>query len=118
MARPKQAIIRDRHVSFRVSAEELFRLAAKASKAGQSPAEFARARALSGIVRERQSPARVAHLDIDTYHQVRRLGVNLNQIAHRLNALDFPPPPTLEPLLVEIRQLLNGRFRSERADRP
>jgi hypothetical protein len=38
--------------------------------------------------------------------QLSRLGNNLNQIARKLNTLALPPPPTLEPLLQEIRALL------------
>lgn len=35
--------------------------------------------------------------------QVRRVGVNINQIAHRMNELRIPPPIDLAPLLDEIR---------------
>ena len=33
-----------------------------------------------------------------------RLGNNLNQIARRLNTVGMPAPPTLEPLLRDIRR--------------
>jgi hypothetical protein len=45
--------------------------------------------------------------DPDIWTQIRRIGVNLNQIAHRLNADRHPAPPTLEPLLKDIRLLLS-----------
>jgi hypothetical protein len=41
-----------------------------------------------------------------SFHQIRLLGVNLNQIARRLNAQDIPPPPELAPLLAEIHAAL------------
>lgn len=41
-----------------------------------------------------------------SFHQIRRLGVNLNQIARRLNAQDMPAPPELAPLLAEIHAAL------------
>ena len=41
-----------------------------------------------------------------TFHEIRRLGVNLNQIARRLNAQDMPAPPELAPLLAEIHAAL------------
>ena len=37
-----------------------------------------------------------------TFHQIRLLGVNLNQIARRLNVQDMPASPALAPLLAEI----------------
>jgi hypothetical protein len=45
-------------------------------------------------------------MDPASFHQIRRLGVNLNQIAKRLNAQDIPAPPELAPLLAEIDAVL------------
>lgn len=39
--------------------------------------------------------------------QLSRLGNNLNQIVRRMNTYDEPSPPTLEPLLQEIRTLIS-----------
>jgi Bacterial mobilisation protein (MobC) len=45
-------------------------------------------------------------LEPATFHQIRLLGVNLNQIARRLNVQDMPAPPALAPLLAEIHAVL------------
>jgi hypothetical protein len=111
MARPKQTTIRDRHVTFRVTAEELYRLTVKAVKSGKSLSEFARTKVIAARSRR---PARAADdagslvaIDHALFDELRRQGVNLNQIARHCNTQQVPPPPSLEPLLREIRDLLD-----------
>lgn len=48
---------------------------------------------------------RLAQL-LPVYQELRHQGVNLNQIAHRMNAQDMPPPPELIAVLAEIRALI------------
>lgn len=45
-------------------------------------------------------------LDPRAYNELRRQGVNLNQIAHRMNALGVPPPPELIEVLSSIRRII------------
>lgn len=45
--------------------------------------------------------------DPATFLQIRMLGVNLNQIAKRLNSTDAPPPAELQPLLAAITAALH-----------
>jgi hypothetical protein len=107
MARPRKGEARDSHVGFRLTLEEALVLRERASRAGQSLSDYARDAALSRRPRsDGLDPRRPFAMDPATFHEIRRLGVNLNQIARRLNAQDIPPPPELAPLLAEIHVIL------------
>jgi hypothetical protein len=108
MARPRQGEVRDCHVGFRLTLEETLALRERAARAGKSLSDYARHAALayrthSGGPREAIHPFAMPPA---TFNEIRRLGVNLNQIAKRLNAQDMPPPPELAPLLAEIHAVL------------
>jgi hypothetical protein len=107
MARPREAQPRNQHVAFRLTLEEAVALRERAVKAGQSLSDYARhatlSRRLSGQGRQGSGPFA---MDPASFHEIRRLGVNLNQIARRLNAQDMPAPPELGPLLAEIHAIL------------
>jgi hypothetical protein len=107
MARPRQGEVRDQHAAFRLTLEEALVLRERAARAGRSLSDYARHAVLAyrphGLPRERSHPFA---MDPATYHEIRRLGVNLNQIARRLNAQDIPAPPELAPLLTEIHEAL------------
>ena len=94
-------------MNFRLTLEEALRLRERATRAGQSVSDYARGAALStthhGHERHMAPPFA---LEPASFHQVRLLGVNLNQIARRLNAQDIPPPLELAPLLAEIHAVL------------
>lgn len=95
IGRPPSAVLRDRFVTFRVTAEEHFKLMEKARRSGLSSGEYARSRALRGIAREKRAPRPQMIFGDDTraiFHEVRRQGVNLNQIAHHCNRHQVPPP--------------------------
>ncbi len=107
MARPRQGEVRDQHVGFRLTIEEALVLRERAARGGQSLSDYARHAALmhrphSGV-REARHPFA---MEPASFQQIRRLGVNLNQIARRLNAQDMPAPPELGPLLAELRAAL------------
>jgi hypothetical protein len=113
MARPRQGEVRDQHVAFRLTLEEAVALRERAARARQSLSDYARHAALvyrshSGGPREAIHPFA---MDSATFHEIRRLGVNLNQIARRLNAQDMPPPPELGPLLADIHAALKKALR-------
>ena len=104
--RSKAPKVKDHWVSFRVTAEELFQLMAKAQASGLSHGEFARSRALRGIARKKK-PSRIKApffdaLSHDLFHEARRQGVNLNQIAHHCNRHQVPPPPEFAALLKKL----------------
>src|SRR5262245_9222135 len=107
MARPRQNEARDQHIAFRLTLEEALALRERAARVGQSLSNYARDAALSRRpcpqCQEGKGPFA---MEAGSFHQVRRLGVNLNQIAKRLNAQDMPAPPELAPLLAEIHSVL------------
>jgi hypothetical protein len=107
MARPREAQPRNHHVAFRLTLEEAVALRECAAKAGRSLSDYARdaalSRRLSGQGREGRGPFA---MEPASFHEIRRVGVNLNQVARRLNAQDMPAPPELVPLLAEIRAVL------------
>ena len=105
MARPRQGEVRDQRVNFRLTLEEALALRERAARAGQSVSHYARAAALARPAEPRRGRRPYA-MEPASFHQIRLLGVNLNQIARRLNAQDIPPPPELAPLLAEIHAAL------------
>ena len=108
--------IRSRHVSFRLSTEEHFRLVDKAHRSGLSVGEFLRARAIGARKRKAVIVEGAASLpdEIKLVTQLRKIGVNVNQIAHHCNRYQVPPPADLGPLLSEIRSLLSASFAPSR----
>lgn len=122
MPRPSSKIKRDQQLNFSLTRDELTTLRVRAEAAGMHLVDYGRdlllrRRAPSGrqpdpeTVEAEGTLARAARL---LTHELRRLGNNLNQIARRLNAGDASIPPSLEPLLREIRALLNRRARHDR----
>ncbi len=107
IGRPKAATLKDHWISFRVTAEEHYQLLDKAQRSGMTPGEYARSRSLRGIVRSKKAPVAALFGD-DTrliYHEVRRQGVLLNQIAHHCNRHQLPPPPEVSALASTILAL-------------
>ena len=116
MGKKTQNTVRSRHVSFRLSAEEHFRLVDKAHRSGLSVGDFLRTRAL-GARKRKPSVVEIAGAvpqEISLVTQLRKIGVNVNQIAHHCNRFQVPPPAELEPLLTEIRSLLAASFAPSR----
>ena len=115
IGRPKAASIKDHWISFRVTAEEHYQLLDKAQRSGMVAGEYARSRAMRGIVRAKKMPIVVpvfGDATRDIYHEVRRQGVLLNQIAHHCNTHKIPPPPEVsdlaETLLALWQKLLSS----------
>lgn len=103
--------------TLRFTAAELVAIESAAAAAGFSFSEFVRAAALRGKGQHHpQVRAGRRALDAGLELQARRLGTNLNQIAHRLNAQDLPAPPELVPLLADIRALINAAGAPAAAD--
>lgn len=84
----------------RVTAAELAHVQAQAARAGLDVAEFCRRAAL----RQRIAQARAA-ADDALLLELNRVGVNLNQIARRLNA-SGRLPPHLPEVLEEVRAVV------------
>jgi hypothetical protein len=107
MARPEIKEKRDKQFNVAVTLHELELLHARAAAAGMRPADYGRAR-LFAEWRTSARQAAAPHLDPLLIAGLSRVGNNLNQIARRLNTLDMPTPPSLEPLLQEVRALIAG----------
>lgn len=111
MARPKIQDPRTLRITVRVTAQEFIVARMLASECGQNLADYARDRML-------RPPRRVAptvptpRFDPETFHQIRKIGVNINQIAHRFNALNRIAPGELLRALAELRAVINAELRS------
>ena len=118
MPRPTKENRRDRFKSFRFNDAEIARLRARARAAGCTLSSYVRARLLEapgpepGPVERRKVHAlsaeatRRSEADFGRRalaEQMRRVGVNLNQIAKRMNAERIPAPRELTSLLNDIR---------------
>ena len=108
LGRPRTARVKDHWISFRVTAEEHFALLDKADRSGMSAGEYARSRAMRGIARAKAA-AKPDELFGDrtraVLHELRKQGVNLNQIAHHCNRHQIPPPPALAELVTQLQEL-------------
>ena len=108
IGRPKAATVKDHWITFRVTSEEHFLLSDKAQRSGMVPGEYARSRSMRGIVRAKKAPEVVpvfGDATRDVYHELRRQGVLLNQIAHHCNTHGIPPPPEVSALASTILAL-------------
>lgn len=106
MGRPKKLIRRDRQLNVSLTLTELNTVKSRALSAGMRLADFARSRLLAAA----QAPvvaAAVSRIERLVYLQLKRLGNNLNQLVRRLHATGEPAPPHLDPLLKDIREILN-----------
>ena len=92
MARPKKDPTerRTEQVNLRLSPIEAARLQDKADRAQTNLTAFVRAAALGKSVTVRQAAS-----DFETRQELRRIGVNLNQIAKALNARQQALPASL-----------------------
>ena len=101
IGRPPAEVRRDRYVSFRVTAVELLQLMDKARRSGMTHGEYARSRALRGIARSKREPQTdpiFGEMTREIFHEARRQGVLLNQIAHHCNTHKIPPPREVSEL--------------------
>lgn len=107
--RPKQSSVKDHWISFRVTAEEHFQLLDKAERSGMSAGEYARSRVMRGIARAKKAPPAPQDLfGVSTrglLEELRKQGVNLNQIAHLCHRHQLPPPAGLVDLVSELQAL-------------
>lgn len=90
MARPRKG--RDDQLSemlrCRLRPDEYLRIRQSAQKANMSVSDYTRRMLLSGTVVVK----RTRNLDPAVYDQLRRIGINLNQAVHKLNATGLIPP--------------------------
>lgn len=114
--RPKALVVKDHWISFRVTAAEYVLLLEKSARSGMSAGEYARSRAMRGIARAKKrasddEASEIVHLFREVWHELRRIGVNINQIAHHCNTHQVPPPLELGPILTELKSLMQRLMR-------
>ncbi|TCP38068.1 plasmid mobilization protein [Rhodovulum marinum] len=111
MARPKKAPQekRDLRVAFRLSAPDAEALGARAKAAGLSVGAYARMMALKGKVQvvTKREP------DFATLDQLRRIGVNLNQLAREQHRRGHHDPDYLRHLCTRIEALIDQAVDSD-----
>ena len=103
MARPRKSTDErlSERIHFDVCRSDFLRAAQHAEKAGMTLTAYARQQFLSGRVVVKQT----RQLDHATFDQLRRLGVNLNQLT-RLAHIDEELPPELPDLCALIERFL------------
>jgi uncharacterized protein (DUF1778 family) len=93
--------------NLRLSPEELAELAEAAERSGITVTGYAARAALSAARQEMPPDAREFAVQLFAVRrEVARVGVNLNQIARRLNGQQAVPPATVEAALRAARQAL------------
>jgi len=103
MSRPKvnDQDKRGVQVNIRLTTEENSKVNSYAATSGLSPANWIRYKIFTG----KNPPVRMSSLDASTYQELKRIGVNLNQVAHKLNQGEFPAE--LKGVQLELIVLLN-----------
>jgi hypothetical protein len=106
MSRPKAKEPRDQQLNLSLTARELETIKRRAAALGMCPGHLGRALILdpSRDAPTKRPEARNANRLI--YGQLARLGNNLNQLVRHLHKTGDPLPPDLEPLLRDIRQVM------------
>lgn len=115
IGRPKAETVRDQFITVRVTAAERFQVLDKARRSGVDPTEYARSRILRGIARRKKSPSSDGWLEelspmLETarllWNELRKIGVNLNQLAHHCNRHQVPPPAEYHEAVAALLDLL------------
>ena len=106
MTRPRIKAKRDKQLNFSLTAEELTTLRFRAAAAGMHLVDYGRAMLLgkpmqvADFTPEHATNVRLRRL---VHAQLSRIGNNLNQITRHLHTFREPAPPSLEPVLQELR---------------
>jgi mobilization protein NikA len=109
MGRPNKSEPRCKQLNLSLTVSELESIRRRAHVLGMRPVHFGRAVLLDQdrtvtVEREPQN-----NLELLIYAQLVRLGNNLNQLMRHLHRTGDPVPADLEPLLKDIRHILERR---------
>jgi Bacterial mobilisation protein (MobC) len=107
MARPRKSEPRDQQFNLSLTARELESITQRAHALGMRPIYFGRALLLDPgrkVTLKHETESNMGRL---IYDQLVRLGNNLNQLVRHLHRTGDPLPADLEPLLKDIRQIIN-----------
>jgi hypothetical protein len=120
IGRPKAEVVRDHYITVRVTAAEHFQVLDKARRSGVTPTEYGRTRILRGIARKKKRASGDGWLEeraplLETaralWHELRKIGVNLNQIARHCHRHQVPPPAEYDTLVAHLLDLLQQLVR-------
>jgi Bacterial mobilisation protein (MobC) len=106
MGRPKVSNLRDLQLKLNFTAAEYECVVRRANAVCMRPTHFARRVVLQTDAHAplTQIPGNLERLN---YLALSRVGNNLNQMMRHLHQTGGPTPVTLEPLLAEIREIIN-----------
>lgn len=107
MSKTKKTERRDRQFNIGLTAREYDLLHQRADALRMRPVDYGRAKLFAQKRITEAAERHAACPDPLIFVQLSRLGNNLNQIARKLHEFHIPLPETLEPLLQEIRALIN-----------
>jgi hypothetical protein len=103
MARPRKTTKLNRRLFVRVTEEELLRVRSNAKKLELTVSEYVRRLGVEGKVKIRQQQSAFG---VSLVHQLKRIGVNLNQLTRLANIHD-ELPPELANLCKRIETILD-----------
>ena len=113
MARPRKSDSerRSAQLNLHLTNEEEKKILDWAAAAGMFPPDWVRQKIFTG----RFPPARQSPIEVAVYQELRKIGVNLNQGTHKLNAGEFPR--NYLALQMELLSTLDKLYRILLADR-
>jgi len=90
-----------------LTATEYECLVRRANAVGMRPTHYSRMLVLDNKATQRAHPQTLSNIERLNYHALSRLGSNLNQMMRHLHRTGEPVPSNLEPLLTDIREIIN-----------
>jgi hypothetical protein len=106
VARPTKRDKRNHQLNLKLTAREYNWVCKRAVASGLRPVEFGRAQLLAERALRAARTLAPPHLDPLFLAHLSRIGNNLNQLTRRLHEFHMPPSDQLEPLLQEIRAII------------
>jgi hypothetical protein len=107
MGRPKISNVRDMQLKLNLTATEYECIVRRAKAMGMRPTHFGRALVLNTDVTYKPNHRAPSVDERLNYHALSRVGSNLNQMMRHLHQTGEPVPADLEPLLTDIRVIIN-----------
>lgn len=107
MGRPKASNLRDMRLKLNLTATEYECIVLRARAAGMRPTHYSRTAVLSTNAAHTINQQALSNAERLNYHALCRLGNNLNQMVRRMHQTGEPAPADLEPLLADIREIIN-----------
>jgi hypothetical protein len=114
MGRPKKSEPRSQQLNLSLTESELESIRKRAQAVGMRPVHFGRALLLDQNRKLTVKSQPSSNAERLIYDQLVRLGNNLNQMVRHLHRTGEPLPTDLEPLLKDIRHIIERRCRDDR----